>query len=104
MFDKSVHILKEMTLNSAFTDCLQLFLVPSLPATRLSHCLHPFLSVCPTLSSLSVRLSASVLLLFCYQGWLPAYTMYIFIKVTLNIKSVKCVIYGLGTVRPRTIR
>src|SRR6218665_2015095 len=61
---------------------LQFFLVP-LPATRLSHyaCILPV-----RLLYLSVCLSASVLLLFCYQGWLSAYIrpMYIlFIKVTL---------------------
>ena len=64
---------------SAELHCIQFFLVP-LPATRLSHyvCIFPV-----RLLSLSVCLSASVLLLFCYQGWLPAYIMYIFIKVTL---------------------
>src|SRR6218665_3205377 len=58
---------------------LRSFTVP-LPAIRLSH----YVCILPVrLLSLSVCLSASVLLLLCYQGWLPAYTMYIFIKVTL---------------------
>src|SRR6218665_1415668 len=63
----------------------------------LSHCqlqgYHIMSASLPVrLSSLSVCLSASVLLLFCYQGWLPVYN---FIKVTLIIKLVKCVMYSL---------
>ena len=94
MFDKSVHILKEMTLNSAFTDCLQLSLSHIASYKYKAITLSASLPV--RLSSLSVRLSASVHLLFCYQDWLPAYTMYIFIKVTLIIVNrSKCVSYSL---------
>src|SRR6218665_1712744 len=107
----SIALLPHATLFSTELHCLQLFLVP-LPATRLSH--YVCIPSCPSvvsfqlqgyhimsaslpvrLSSLSVRLSASILLHVCYQGWLPVYSMYIFIKVTLILKSVKCVIYSL---------
>src|SRR6218665_2267693 len=68
----SIALLPHATLFSTELQCLQLFLDPLL-ATRLSH--YVCIPSCP--SVVSFRLSASVLLLFCYQGWLPAYTMYI---------------------------
>src|SRR6218665_199932 len=67
----------------------------SLSHCQLQGCHFTSASLPVRLSSLSVCLSASVHLLFCYQGWLSAYTMYTFIKVTLISKSVKCVRYSL---------
>src|SRR6218665_1772942 len=81
----SIALLPHATLFSTELHCLQLFSVP-LPATRLLY--YVCIPSCP--SVLSFRPSVCVFhLLFCYQGWLPAYTMYIFNEVTLISKSVK---------------